>query len=242
MKQSTLKLLVWLYHHPQQVAVRRQLPKILTTLKPSGLKSLLFTAKRNYLINQEWIDGVDTVSLSSHGMEAVESLFPSLTQKDGTDSHEQLLVFLTAPSRDQGFRYLRSQLNKHKAICLSRGVYYFPSEMPAELNVLLKQLYVGSVILWEIGLWKFGDKHAVIGQKTDVASMNSLYSGISSELDRLIEKNETQKIGKDQLNMEISILFDRFFGVLQADNSHSMASIREARSGKDILLRLQNLL
>jgi len=242
MKQSTLKLLVWLYHHPQPLAVKRQLPKIMTALKPSGLKSLLFTAKRNFLINQEWIDGVETVLLSSHGVEAVESLFPSLTQKDGTDSHEQLLVFLSAPSRDQGFRYLRSQLNKHKAICLTRGVFYFPYEMPLELNVLLKQLYVGSAIVWEIGQWKFGDKHSVIGQKTDAASMNSLYSGISTELDRLIEKIESNKIAKDQTNTEISSLFDRFFGVLQTDNSHSTASIREARSGKDILLRLQNLL
>src|SRR5687767_13547175 len=131
MKKTAQKILLSLYQPETFRLSLKELEFLNENQTASGFKSIVYHLERSGYVRLERLDGEPWVSLTSHGKEAVEDLFPAFHPRhlhwEGTWS---CLVFRTAPSTDPEFRYLRKLLVKVNAAALSRGVYLYPGGFP----------------------------------------------------------------------------------------------------------------
>lgn len=243
MKQTTKKLLLWLYQTDisltRSVSVQ-ELRLILPELKKSGYRSLL-----NLLKSQQYLSfdqESQLVTLTSHGRNALEAQFPVLETKTETWKGEwQLITFIEAPSSDKQFRYLRQYLLANRCGQLTRGSYLFPGQLPAEVMTTLQRLYVGKVLVTGLASWIFGDELLVIGTAFGLNDLKSGYSGISKEIHLLLKQRNQQKSIEDKDKMMIAMVFNRLIEFLATDLGLLQYYYPGYKSGPELLAQLQDL-
>lgn len=221
MKQNTQKLLVWLYSPPNDsppAADYEQLELILPNMTSGGRRSLIHFLIQKHLLRTQRTREKTTISLTSHGQDALEAQFPVfspiLQQWQGKWS---MLIFLKGPKGDPHFRYLRQLLLDHQAFALTRGVYLYPGEFPSQIMNVCQEMYVGAVTMLKVGQWTFDDEQSAIAKHHVLSDVAEIYSGISNEINQLLEiKNEQKRLTKKS-RLQIYSVFDRLFNILSQD-------------------------
>jgi len=239
MKQNTQKLLTWLYspadrkpidapadrkpidaptdRNPRAIDYQ-QLALILPDMTPGGRRSLIYFLTQKHLICTNTLGGKTTISLTSHGTDALISQFPvfskALREWQGEWS---MLIFHKGPKGDPHFRYLRQLLLDQHAFSLSRGVYLYPGELPSQVSNLCKEMYVGAVTVAMVSQWIFGDERRAVSDHYILSDIAEIYSGISNEINQLLETQNEQKRLTKKVRLQIYSVFDRLFNVLSLD-------------------------
>jgi DNA-binding transcriptional regulator PaaX len=244
MKQTTKKILLWLY--PTDVSTERvvnvdELRLILPELKDSGFRSLLNLLKKQHLISQENEAAQSVYRLTSYGKTSLEAEFPLFSNLMSDWSGEwSMIVFLNAPKSDKQFRYLRKFLIDNRCGQLSRGVYLYPGTIPTELHKLLLSMYVNAVLVTGVKGWLFGDERSVIIETFNLSDLKSGYSGISKEVYSLLKQKNIQKGFDGGDKQDICLVFDRLAILLNEDLGLFQHYYPDVRSGRELLSQLQN--
>ncbi len=194
------------------VAARLAVP----TLSDSGWRSLLYgLAKHGYLdLLQNEDQRVGRVS--SLGEQALKALFPALFSNQL--ALEWNCVFcLKAPRQDPGFRYFRAKILQYGGIPLQRGSYLLPGTIPKPFLDECALLYPSSVMIGKVSEWILGNSAKVFKEAFMLQDISGVYSGVSTEISRLLAKNnvEIQLIQRE--NKQVSSLFNRLMSAMTQD-------------------------
>ncbi|NCO12623.1 hypothetical protein GW926_03765 [Candidatus Pacearchaeota archaeon] len=246
MKQTTKKILLWLYpteKGSQRVVNVDELRLILPELKNSGFRSLLNLLKKQHLISQEKSESEKEFRLTSYGKTSLEAEFPLFsTSMSDWKGEWSMIVFLNAPKSDKQFRFLRKYLVDNHCGQLSRGVYLYPGSLPVELHKLLLSMYVNSVLVTGVKGWLFGDERSIIIETFSLADIKSGLSGISKEIYLLLKQKNNQKRSDEGDKQDICLVFDRLAILLSEDLGLFQHYYPDVRSGKELLSQLQGII
>lgn len=244
MKQTTKKILLWLYTKETdvgRVVSVDQLRLILPDLKKSGFRSLLNLLKKQHLISQESSTTKTGYRLTSYGRTSLEAEFPVFSNQMNDWSGEwSMIVFLNAPKSDMQFRYLRKFLLDNRCGQLSRGVYLYPGSLPSEMNKLLLNMYVNSVLVTGVKDWLFGDERSMVIETFNLSDLKSGYSGISKEIYALLKLRNDKKRSDGGDKRAICLVFDRLASLINEDLGLFQHYYPDVRSGDELLTQLQN--
>ncbi len=252
MKDNTQKLLVWLYQSEDngeageaekaRLVGYDQLELLFPDYTPGGRRSLIYYLQQKHLLKTERQGRKSGFSLTTHGREAVEALFPALSERFRGQLQWQAVIFIEAPRGDQHFRYLREQLLAKQAICLSRGVYLYPGPLPASLQAELRSLYVGAVQVLKIEQWEFGDEQAIVEEHYKLSDVVEILSGLSSEVEELLTNKKEQNSLTNKNKQQLFTVFDRLFEVLKNDAGLSSYYYPQTPTARKLLSDLQGLI
>ncbi len=243
MKQTSKKLLLWLY--PFDASLKRRVSVsvaswLLPELTTAGQNSLVRHLENEHLLFTDELDGIIKLSLSSHGRLQLQADFPTLKWVDQPWQGDwSVVVFIKAPAGDKNFRYLRSLLMKQQSFQLSRGVYLNAGEISKELINTLHNAYRENVIVYKTNNWQFGDDSIFIGQSEYLKDIISIYSGISNELKILLTKKSNRKTLSDQQKNQFASIFDRFVISFEQDCGIIPYYHPEVISGIKLLQQMQ---
>lgn len=250
MKTSSKKLLLWLYptqFDSQGSSYQRrripygQIPIILPELSEDGRQSLVRLLESNQLLHTDQLSGELHLSLSSHGKSQLEAEFPLLKkQTDHWQGDWQMILFLNPPKGDKSFRYLRTLLLKNHCFSLRRGVYLHAGEIEDKITDILNKTYRNAVMIIRYDTWSFGDELRIIGQMTDLQSKVDIYSGISTELKKLLTKKMNYKTLTNQQKKAIYSVYDRLYINLAEDVGIINYYYPQVESGFQLLSQLKN--
>ena len=221
MKLNTQKLLTWLYspeNEQRRLATYEELELLLPNMTSGGRRSLVHYLTQKLLVRTERIGDQTYINPTSHGIDALVAQFPALNgvyqQWQGQWS---ILIFRSGPKGDPHFRYLRQLLLDNHAFNLSRGVYLYPGELPSQIVNVCKKMYVGSVVVVSTQQWLFGDERSIINQHYLLSDLVEVYSGISKEINQLLELKNNKKRLTKKARLQVYSVFDRLFNVLGTD-------------------------
>lgn len=221
MKQNTQKLLVWFYApegQPRRELDYQQLKYVLPEMSPGGRRSLIHFLTKKLLVRTQRFNNHTTITITSHGVDALVSQFPVFSKEMQSWQGEwSMLIFLKGPKGDPHFRYLRQLLLDQHAFSLSRGVYLYPGELPSQVSNLCREMYVGAVSVVKVNEWTFGDERGAVDEHYMLSDIAEILSGISSEINQLLEVKKEQKRLAKKLSLQIYSVFDRLFNVLSTD-------------------------
>lgn len=220
-----------------------QLKLLLPNLTPGGRRSLVHYLKQKHLLRSERLGVESQLSLTPHGRDAIEKLFPALSARRMRWQGEwSVLIFINGPKGDPNFRYLRQLLLEHHALSLRRGVYLCPGEFPSQIMNELKQLYVGAVQVLTIDQWRFGDEQSLVEQHYKLSDVIEISSGISKEIEELLKRKKEQKGLTNKTKQQIFSVFDRLFDLLCQDPGLTHYYYPENDSSYQLLQKLQQLM
>ncbi len=245
MKENSKKILLFLYPSAKESwwLSFSQLEQLLPELSVTGLHSSLFLLDKKDLLRIDKTKSEWRYSLSSHGQSYLEDLFPALTNINEEWRGEwSIMVFLSAPSTDKNFRYLRSFLTQNRAISLTRAVYLYPGLMTEKIKMELQKSYKNAVLVLKVKEWLFGDDFKIIGSKAGLTDLLELYSSISKELDRLISIKLNKKEFTQQEKNNFFSALNRFLGILENNIALLTFYFPEVEEPKKLLAKLQNCL
>lgn len=246
MKSNSHKLLLWLYsENIQQPMVTQydQLRLIVPDVTTAGLRSLVRNLVKQHLVQTDFVAQHTYIQLTRHGLDRLKGEFPALGWHDRAWSGQwSCLVFLQAPDSDPGFRYLRTLLLGEQAVQLGRGVYLSPEKFSDKVMTTCRELYVGAVAVFTISEWQFGDERSEVVHNFSLSAVAEAYSGISSEVNQLLQYKQNQKSSDDAFKQLFSSVFDRFYLTLLSDNGLTSHYFPTITPPVQLLLRLQRLL
>ncbi|MFA6814548.1 MAG: hypothetical protein GX943_00430 [Candidatus Pacebacteria bacterium] len=228
MKDNTRKILLFLYPTAEsdqskpddQILLNFvQLRFLLPDLSSSGFKSLLFYLEKKQYLLKHLINEEQQYSLTNYGRGQLEEQFPALSiARRNWHGDWTMIVFLQAIRTDQNFRYLRSFLLKNGCFALNRGIFLYPGQLNDLVLAELNGRYRQGVMVYKLGDCIVGDEQIVIGQKIALNDSLRVYSGISKELDELIEIIGSTKKLRDQSKLDFYSIYDRFATFLAEDS------------------------
>lgn len=245
-KKNAQKLLLALYAQPDQHQVTISVHKLrylVPDMSEGGYRSLLlFLERRNFLF-RERVFGSVAVGITEAGKEALIRLFPALDRSwNSWNGQWMVLVFLNAPKSDPNFRYLRQLLLSEKSLALSRGVYLAAGSFSNRILMETKQLYNQSVVILSADKWHWGLERPVIVKYYDLASRAEVYSGIGSELRRLLSISEVGKKLTDQQKSAISSIIERFAESLKEDPGFTSHYFPGVPGAIDLVSQIQKVI
>jgi len=245
MKANAKKILLFLYvkENEQYFFASKSLLKIpVPGLSESGQRSLLTLLKTRGFITLENIGDEPQYRITVAGSKALKTALPVLMRSQLEWSRTwSCLVFKEAPIGDLQFRYLRKLLVKHQSVALSRGVYLYPDAFPAQILSEVDVRYSKSVSLFEIGKWLTDDERQIAISQYGLLDLIQNYSGISSEIERLIDKKKSNKGLNHQEKIYISSFFNRLYEIMSEDMGLLRYYFPQVKSGVEILITFQKL-
>lgn len=155
------------------------------------------------------------VGATERGWQELKDIFPALQPRTADSWH--LLAFTQAPKADPQFRNLAEQLRKERWLRLSRGVYTHAFAPSAQLMVLLDTFYSNHVVLSTVAEWKFGFGRATIVRHYGLEALADLYSGISTEAQRLLTSTNQRNSLTYRNIHSITSVITRFEAALKDD-------------------------
>lgn len=244
MKDNVQRILSWLY--PSEKTSRwvqvAELPFVAPALTPGGLQSILLYLQAHKRVVLEKVSGNQMVSITTHGMRALEAKIPAFSPaRRAWQGEWQGIFFLTAPTQDKNFRFLRHLLLDAFAIPISRGMFVYPGPLPERVTFELHNSYEGGVVVIGLKDWQFGDEKDVIGRILQLGDLTTTYSSVSKEIDRLLAFDTPLISFTDQQKLLFSSVFDRLFAALQIDRGVQKAYFPQVQTGTELLFGLQNI-
>ena len=245
MKQNTQKLLTWLYTPAGEklyTATHQQLELLLPDMTTGGRRSLVHYLAQKYLLRTQTVGEQTVINLTSHGKDALEAQFPVFSPALQTwQGQWSALIFLHGPKGDPHFRYLRQLLLDNHAFAFTRGVYLYPGEFPSQIINLCKEMYVGAVTVMGVSQWFFGDERLAIDEHYMLSDIVEIYSGISNEINQLLEQKNEQKRLTKKARLQIYSVFDRFFNILGTDPGFLHHYYPQLQTAMQLLTQLRSM-
>ncbi len=246
LKENSLKLLLALYQPDNSKEVLgmdyERMELILPELTPAGRRSLISHLHKNDLVYKQRTDRT-LIYQTQHGKRLLEAQFPVFNSQMRDWSGEWCLVqFLTPPSSDKSFRYLRSLLVEGNAAAISRGSYLVTSVMADALIGELEASYRSAVVVVKLESFLFGDERAIMDQFFNLSDSQQLYSGISREINELLASTSNLSNLSDPQKKRLCSVFDRFYSLIQKDIGITQYYFPRVEGAEDILRRLQKIL
>jgi hypothetical protein len=238
MKQNSQKILLLGYGSASVPfsMYREAVKTILPNISDAGVVSLLqYLRKKQYLYLDAY---TGLVSLTQQGIKVVEGLFPAFNQKSGL----VVLFFLKPPKHDPQFRTLRRILIAKHVKQITRGVYAAQGQLHAEVSLTLERLYSGHIIAVTVKDWLFGDEKSILASVFDEKAFYRTYSGISRDINGLIDILKDKKTLTEQNKEKIHSVFSLFFNTLQTDTRLKQDSANNDLNPQEILKSFQNML
>lgn len=209
-------------------------------LQETGRRSLLHILKRQGWLTVDVIGAQQWLRPSSKSTNLIAADFPAL-QASSSSLEWECIVCVKAPATDSDFRYLRTQLLLAKAIGLTRGVYLMPRKLPLALESELQSTYHAAIMRLPLRDWPVSAWWPVAEQSYNLTSLASVYSGISSQIDRLIMKDGYKKGLTDQNKYHLISLFNQFFISIQTDPGLLQYMYPQMETASSILQKWQKL-
>lgn len=271
LKKNSLKLLSWLYFDSsirssvadhsqvQQPAIlTSDLPYFFPELTSGGQRSLISLMVSDSLIervpyspsvasgllvpSEAHKQGSNLVVATTNGVDLLSRQFPAFkTIVKPWKGVWTVIAFLEAPKSDPQFRYLRSKLLTAQAGQMKAGLYIYPGDLPEDIFVQLKELYVGSVVIWQTSQWRFGDERNIIGTIFGVHKTMQALSGVSNDLDLLLSSADAQKGLTEKQKKKIFMVFDRFYEIIIQDSGIFSWYFPQAKKISEILYDFHRL-
>ena len=246
MKKSTQKILLALYTDTGEVKRRVHLSNLqllVPELSDGGFRSLLFVLRQQGIIVTQKMLGVSSVSITHHGTVQLEAEFPALShQWDSWQGKWEILVFLDSPKFDNQFRYLRNLLISEGALLISRGVYLCPGGFSQTIQNEYEDRYRSHVLVFSVDTWKSVAESIFVTEKYGLLDVAESYSGISREVDRLINTCVSKKGLINRSKIDINLVYDRIRVILLEDPGFCTFYYSEVPHIKKSLLRLNSLI
>jgi DNA-binding transcriptional regulator PaaX len=246
MKSTTRKLLFSLarFHKKEPLLLTmEQCHGLLPDLSSSGLRSLLNLLKKQSYVSQERLSSQTTFRLTDIGLSALSLEMPVFSPLTTTwNGQWSALILQEAPRQDRQFRYLREFLLKKGALTLTRGVYLYPGEFPESVMAECRERYVQAVKVFSIGEWIHGDERLFITEKYALLDIAQSYSGISNEIDRVINTKRAYHDLNHQEKKHLFSLFDRLYQTAVEDRGFVNYYFPQVPRLEDLLSRLQSRL
>jgi DNA-binding transcriptional regulator PaaX len=245
MKENAKRTLLFLHKetlYPYFLASAELLRVATPELTQEGQRSLLtLLVNRKYIAVENLLD-VRQYRLTTTGLQALKTALPALQRTDTDWSGRwTCLVFKEALKGDAQFRYLRSLLVKYQSVNLSRGVYLYPDHFPVPITTEIEKRYQSNVSLFEIGKWLSDDERQIAIENYQLSDLVKSYSGISSEIERLINAKMVGNKLNHQDKMQLSSLFSRLYEIMISDMGLLTHYFPQVKSGVRVLEDFQQL-
>lgn len=243
LKPNSKKLLMWLY--PAGGIARRrvaysQIEVLLSDLTEAGRHSLIRVLHDKQLLFSDDLEGQLHLTISSHGQAELEANFPALKMKqDDWKGDWSMILFLQSPQSDKNFRYLRSLLLNNHCFALKRGVYLRAGELPDSILKTLRGTYTKAAAVVRFNQWEFGEERIIIGQQTNLQDTIDIYSGISIEVNKLLNNFVQFNSMNIQRKNAFNSIFDRLYAALEIDLGLIPKFFEDITDGVDLLHQLQ---
>jgi len=221
MKTNSLKLLLNVLptgDHTQHVSLDKLSSLVFPKMKSASFRSLLYLAKRNGWLDLQTVAGERVAVGYRQAREAISHQFPALSPEWVDWQGKWLcMVFREPPKTDRRFRYLRTWCRSHHCLPLSRGVYFAPDVYLAKYWSEIRPIYVNSVTLLETKEWQGDSLDRVAREEYSVAELSNEYSGVSNQIDRMLNLSHQQNKLDDGQIKQLPALFERLYMVLFQD-------------------------
>lgn len=244
MKENAKKTLFFLYVKPTKpyfFASIELLKAIVSDLSPSGHRSLITLLVKRGWVSGETLLGETKYRITTAGINALKTALPvfnnSYLHWQGTWA---AMVFKEAPPGDKQFRYLRTLLVKYQSVPLARGVYLYPDVFPSQIMTEVENRYSKAVSVFQIGTWISDDERQIAIQHYGLSDLLQTYSGISSEVKRLINRKNPDKDLNHQEKQQLSSLFDRLYEMIGEDTGLLTYYFPQVESGLSVLAQIQD--
>lgn len=249
MKRNTSQLLLWLYPGKQNasdLSFKRsvsisEIQIVMPKISDSSLRSLLFLMNKKAWLEIITLESEKYLSITKEGISQLEAQFPALKLGSSVISHWTIIIFLEPPKNDKNFRYLRRFLLDKKNIQLTRGVYLSPLALDIQTTQLLEKLYKNYVLVVEADNFLFSDVGRIIGSKINLSDTLNILSGLSRELDEVIDKKNIEKRFTDKQKNTISSIFNRLFNLIEQSYCLESYFFPQVKSTLDLLLKLKEI-
>jgi DNA-binding transcriptional regulator PaaX len=246
MKATSRKLLFSLarFHKKEPLLVTlEQCQGILPGLSSSGLRSLLNHLKKQQHVSQERLTTQSRYRLTELGLSALSLEMPVFNPLTAEwNGRWSALVLQEAPRQDKQFRYLREFLLKKGSLPLTRGVYLYPGDFPESVMAECRERYPQAVMVFSVSEWLHGDERSFITEKYALLDLAQSYSGISNEIDRLINTKKSYGELNHQDKKYLFSLFDRLYQTAIEDRGFLSYYFPQVPRLEDLLSRLQSRL
>lgn len=249
MKENSKKILLWLYREQNlknyfdKPVLTNSLKEVLPELKETTFRSLINLLYKDGLIDTQKLNKKSYVSITDLGIRTVNRLFPALSENwQDWDGSWECLVFTTAPKGDKQFRFMRKKLIDIGAISVTRGVYFMPNGFSKDFIDLCLKLYKNSVIVFGLSEFVIGINKSHILEKYSIADINNSYSGISKEVEILLNKISNKKTLINQYKINMCSIFDRYYQILSEDSGFVQYFFQSKITAKNILLMINSVL
>ncbi len=245
-KTTTRKLLFSLARFQKReplLANLEQIKGLLPGLSESGLRSLVNLLKKQGHITQERLVGQTLYRLTDLGMSALSLEMPVFGPTAANwNGQWSALVLQEAPRHDKQFRYLREFLLKKGSLALTRGVYLYPGDFPESVIAESRDRYLQSVLIFSLAEWVHGDERSFINEKYALLDVAQSYSGISNEIQRLINAKKAYAELNHQEKKHLFSLFDRLYQTALEDRGFLKYYFPQVPQLNELLSRLQSRL
>jgi hypothetical protein len=240
MKINSRKLLLFLYDRDNHIWVNySQLDYIWQNLSETGKRSLLsLLIKKGYLIN-ETIEGRSSFTLSLNGKRWCEETYPGLSLEKSDQWFACILA--NPPQSDPYFRVLKLKIAKHNFIQINPTVFLFNGQLPFALLKEIELKYINSVLVFALQTLLVGDNYLLLNENLGISDLKRTYSGISSEIKKLISKKNSFSILNHQSNIAIFSVFERIFETLEKDRGQMKFALGTFLSGGEVLAKFHQL-
>ena len=240
LKPNTSRLLLFLTITTWVEMDLMMLEMLLPDLTKSGVRSLLVYCQKMSWIKIENLQGKKRVYLTNYGKKELELQFPVFSSKvDQWRGEWELVMFLTPPKTDPQFRFLRNYLLARQGCVVSRGNYLMPSYMVGQLIEDVYQSYRKSVMIFSIKEWVFGDEKTFISDNYHLLDLIDSYSGVSNEIDELLEKKKEGSFANDQQKKVFLSVFSRLASIIQKDSGLLRYYFPDVKGGLCLLSSLE---
>jgi len=245
MKKSSLKILLALYTSTKKPLYLDyfQLQLVLENISYAGLRSSISQMKKKNLLHTQLLMKKLNICITDIGKRELEAQFPAFSPRLRDWQGElSCMVFLTAPKTDKQFRYLRNVLISAGCLQISRGVYATPGSFSETIINECQNSYQKSVTVFTINKYIFNDLQGLIMQQQSITQLVQSYSGISKEINHLLNLNrQVASFTQSQKDQFFSV-FDRLFENLVNDKGLMNYYFPQVVSAMSLLTHLQQIL
>lgn len=246
MKKTTRKLLLCLSSSTRD---NSQIPSdamamICPELSYSGQISLIrLLQERGWILSLQHPDKRSTLSLTTLGRAALEREFPVLsTAKHDESKVWTAILFCQSSKQDPQFRNLRRTVLEAGAVSVSRGMYLFAGSLPPRVEEVVVKLYKQQVSVFVISQWLFGKDPGNLFSDSGLTQVISAYSGVSKELDELLNIYDSEKSLNNKRMKQISTLIDRTLAALLEDSPLVRRFFPDSITIHSLVPKIQHLL
>ena len=246
MKKNAQKILVALYKPRAEVLTTldiSKLRKVVPDLTETGYRSLLlYMSNKDYIFREKVLD-TNAVGITELGQRSLTAIFPALDRSWDTWKGEWVvMLFLSAPKTDPHFRYLRSLLIQEKAFPITRGVYLTARSFSDKILREIEVSYPKSIALLSVNSWLKGVDRPLIFSYYGITGLVESYSGVSKEIDLLLEKKAQNKDSFNQSKFDLISVIDRLLDCLRQDPGFHKFYFPDMPGGAEVIRKMQSLI